>query len=140
MPSSYYLPPTFVASSLHKWLDTTRRFDSHYGGFLFNHLAHNFVVIAASSSGLHRSPQHLEAKQHWWSDFYIAHHSLKEAPARRIDDSMPIITEENWHTHLDRTIANYTAYLKFFDEQLLLSAEEESISNAIRLYLPTLGE
>lgn len=137
---SHYTPPSFLTPCLHRWLNTTRKYDSHYGGFLFNHLAHNFVVIAASSGGLERSPEHLEAKMKWWSDFYIPHHELEGALARDVDDSMPVITPQNWKTYLSFDFANYPAYLAFFDQQLQLDVGDDAISRAIQEFAPTLGE
>ena len=136
--SSYYIPPHLNLSRLHKWLDITRSFDSHYGGFLFNHLAHNFVVFEGSNSCVKRSPEHVEAKHQWWSDLYISENSLEKFPARIIDASMPSITQCNWQEHLDRTLINYPAYLKYFDEELL-SSNGQTIGEVVKNYVPVLG-
>ena len=171
--------PHFAATCLSRCLDSTRRFDSHYGGYLFNHLAHNFVVIAASTAthctatdstatdctclasssstgaahdgtccckandyekigGIQRSPENLAVKLQWWSDFYIPHHSLELAPAREVDDTMPVVTTSNWNSHLSNTIVNYPTYLKFFDDQLL--SGDCSISSVVKTYVPVLGK
>ena len=132
-----HFPSDFLVPCLDRWLNTTRKYHSHYGGFLFNHLAHNFVVIAASSRGLQRSPEHLEAKLKWWSDIYIPLHALDGALARDIDDSMPLITEKNWNMHLDKTIVNYPAYLAFFDQQL--QSDDVAIKDMIKEFVPSLG-
>lgn len=129
---SYYKVPN-MSVSLAKWLDKARQWDIEYGGYLSNHITHNWVVMGAAGAS--------DAQMQWWEDLYTF--KLPEQPAREPGDLEPPrlplpdqieITDENWRDHLQNTLEAYPAYRDFFDARLA----ELGISNVLRNYLPVL--
>lgn len=129
---SYYKAPN-MSASLAKWLDRARNWDIEYGGYLSNHMAHNWVVMGAANAS--------DAQMRWWEDFYTL--QLDEEPARepgglepsraRLPDQVEI-TQENWRNHLQSTRQAYPAYRDFFDARVA----ELGVPAVLRDYLPAL--
>ena len=128
----FYTPPEHVRKDvLNKWLDTTRQWDILYGKFLHNHIAHNWIVLAAVVS-----EDKVEEKMKWWHETYIAHdiagYTLE--PARQITSTMPTITSSNWEQFITYSPVNYPSYLNYFDEVI----REKGYVAVVRKHLPRL--
>ena len=129
---SYYEAPK-MSGTLAKWLDRARQWDIEYGGYLSNHITHNWVVMGATGAS--------DEQMQWWEDLYT--HKLQEDPGRepgelrphraRLPDQIEI-TDANWHDHLESTRAAFPAYRDYFEARVA----ELGVSKALRVYLPAL--
>ncbi len=129
---TYYKAPV-MGASLRDRLARARQWDIEYGGYLSNHLTHNWVVMSAAGAP--------EAKLQWWEDLYT--NKLEEKPAREEGDLDPprtlpadhaVITRENWRDHFQTTRIGFPAYRNFFDARIA----DSGISATLREYLPAL--
>lgn len=123
-----------LAKCTSHWLDVNRRFDIHYGGYLFNHLSHNIVVIGCHLS---KNEEAADEKMKWWSEVYINHKSGNASleSAKTITSSMPVISLQNWTQHLSREDKFYPAYLRYFDS--ILTTDDE-IDTVVAQHLPVI--
>ncbi len=130
--TTYYRPPQ-MGASLHDWLAGSRCWDIEYGGYLSNHLSHNWLVMSAVGAS--------EADMQWWQDLYT--NRLAEKPAREAGDLEPArawandqvaITQSNWRQHFQTTRIAFPAYRDFFDARIA----ELGLSATLRATLPPL--
>lgn len=131
-PASPYRPLA-VPDSLERWLARGRRWDIEYGGFLSNHITHNWVVLGIAGAS--------EATMQWWEDLYL--YRLPDIPRRVLGALEPPralpadlepLTEDSWLRHVRRTPVNFAAYQRFFDERVARLGG----TAAVRRYLPPL--
>lgn len=128
---SYYQAPD-LCPSLGAWLDRARLWHIEYGGYLSNHLTHNWVVMGAA-----HAPQE---RFQWWEDLYK--NQLEDSPAREPGTLEPCrtcppdqaVTEDNWLTCIERDRKGFAGYRDFFDGRI----SEIGASNTLRKYLPPL--
>ena len=129
--SSYYKAPE-MSVSLAGWLDQARQWHIEYGGYLSNHLTHNWVVMGAAHAP--------DERFRWWHDLYM--HKLEQSPAREPGPLEPCrtctpgeaITEETWLTCIEREREGFAGYRDFFDARI----SENGVSAVLRKYLPPL--
>jgi hypothetical protein len=130
--SNYYKAPR-MGASLGDWLARSRRWDIEYGGYLSNHLTHNWLVMSAVGAS--------DADMQWWQDLYT--NRLAEKPAREAGDLEPArawvagqiaITEANWRDHFETTRIAFPAYRDFFDARIA----ELGLAATLHAYLPPL--
>mmetsp|Transcript_428 Transcript_428/g.812 ORF Transcript_428/g.812 Transcript_428/m.812 type:complete len:428 (-) Transcript_428:167-1450(-) len=128
---SYYVAPP-LSPYLSNWLPMSRKWHFIFGGFLHNHLAHNFVVMGCS--GLDDAESNEKMK--WWNDFYENKtESLTGTPletAHPVTPDMPAITSESWKDHIRMdNYELYPAYLQYFDEQISSLGRETVIQQHV---------
>ena len=130
--TTYYKAPQ-MGVSLGDWLARSRRWDIEYGGYLSNHLSHNWLVMSAAGAA--------EEQMQWWQDLYT--NRLAEKPAREAGDLEPArawaadqveISEANWRQHVQTTRIAFPAYRDFFDARIA----ELGLSATLRATLPPL--
>mmetsp|Transcript_32802 Transcript_32802/g.55307 ORF Transcript_32802/g.55307 Transcript_32802/m.55307 type:complete len:457 (-) Transcript_32802:435-1805(-) len=140
----FYKAPKFSPCTC-KWLDTSRNWHILYGGFLHNHLTHNFVVIGAAPSLLRAGDKSVDAKLRWWNEIYINHElggGLESA--RPITKDMPTITGSNWLDYISGSLnapsdSCYPAYLKYFDNEIATIGVEQTLKTHIPALLAGLA-
>ncbi len=130
--TTYYKAPQ-MGVSLGDWLARSRRWDIEYGGYLSNHLSHNWLVMSAAGAA--------EEQMQWWQDLYT--NRLAEKPAREAGDLEPArawaadqveISEANWRQHVQTTRIAFPAYRDFFDARIA----ELGLSATLHATLPPL--
>lgn len=130
MRHEYYQAPE-MQPDLPRWLDRDRQWHIEYGGYLSNHLSHNWVVMSAAGAP--------PAQMQWWEDLYT--NRLSTEPARSSGDLEPRppsppgmeIRAASWQAQLRRPEA-FSAYVEFFDGQL----RELGRAEVLRRFLPAL--
>ncbi len=128
---TYYRAP-WMSDLLSEWLDRDRQWHIEYGGYLSNHMTHNWVVMAAADAP--------EKRFRWWEDLYTE--KLEVSPAREPGSLEPCkvcppdrkVTEENWRDCIEREREGYAGYRDFFDARIA----ELGASEVLRRYMPTL--
>lgn len=129
--ASYYKAPQ-MSASLAGWLDRARQWHIEYGGYLSNHLAHNWIVMGAAHAP--------DERFQWWEDLYTE--KLDQSPARepgplepcRICGPDKVITEATWLACIEREREGFAGYRDFFDARIA----ELGVSAVLRRYLPPL--
>ncbi len=130
----YYSKPNY-SNSLHEWLARGRKWDIEYGGYLSNHITHNWIVLDAAG-GDHQ-------KMQWWEKLYT--NQLPTSPQRVEGDLDPPreypvgyteITDANWRTNIQSTRIAFPLYRDFFDKKI----QELGLSACLNKYFPTLSE
>lgn len=120
-----------TAPYLSKWLDKSRKWDIEYDGFLSNHLSHVWIVLGA----LH----YPQSRFQQWEDIYTGSEAVHAGGnlslARKPSLSSPIITDNNWLSHISSIPTNYPSFLNFFEAKL---TSPQSIPSIIEKYLPPL--
>jgi len=130
--TSYYKAPQ-MGASLYDWLARSRQWHIEYGGYLSNHLTHNWLVISAAGGS--------EDQMQWWQDLYT--NKLTDKPAREPGDldlarqrptDQVAISDGNWRDHFETSRQAFPAYRDFFDDRIA----ELGLSATLRHYLPPL--
>lgn len=112
-----------------------RKWDIEYGGYLSNHITHNWIALDAAGVD--------QEKMDWWEKLYT--NEMESSPAREPGDLEPPrdapatcteITEANWRNNLQSTRVAFPLYRDFFDRQIA----ELGLSDCLNTYFPILAE
>ena len=69
-PSFYYVRPV-LSRPLHKWLSSSRQWDIVYGGFLHNHITHNWVVMGAIGLDDNEAESKMRVRVYVWGSCWV---------------------------------------------------------------------
>lgn len=137
MTLAYYVQPDFP-EGLQEWLAKGRNWDIEYGGYLSNHMTHNWIVLGAINAS--------DEQMQWWEDLYT--NKLKDKPAREpadldpprpYDRSGPSIFRGNWRKFIEDGRTAYLPYRHFFDRWIGINGREEVVREFLPFLLPGLA-
>ena len=139
---TFYSTPHY-SEHLQGWLKRGRNWHIEYGGYLSNHLTHNWIALDAAGAGYE--------KMQWWEQVYTTKAtnsssnntpvnpatelSMLEAPRNNPIDYTQI-TDVNWLNNLQSTRIGFESYRDFFDAKIV----ELGLSACLKRYYPTLSE
>jgi hypothetical protein len=121
------VPSTKNNDALKAILATSRQWHIEYGGFLSNHITHNWVVLGYCGKSI--------SALHEWQEVYCKIHPLEPAIPASASACKEVVTEENFRTLLGNDTKNlYPVFLPFFDSMV----ELYGIPAAVHRFAPTL--
>lgn len=131
--SNYYVPPPSSAS-LFRWLDLADAWHIEYGGYLTNHISHNWLCLDAAGAS--------EEVMTWWHELYTL--QLSEKPAREPGPLLPSeasagpaldLSESNWTESFEAIPDHFDSYRRFFARRL----SERGVERVLREDVPQLA-
>ncbi|MBP2281237.1 hypothetical protein H4W00_002050 [Psychrobacter sp. PL19] len=139
---TFYSTPNY-SKYLHEWLKRGRNWHIEYGGYLSNHITHNWIALDAAGAN--------QEKMQWWEDVYTnkaanktteatATISISTANKLEAPRNNPIdyteITDANWLNNLQSIRIAFPLYRDFFDKKIA----ELGLSACLKRYYPALSE